>query len=140
MELRREDFGKEFVWGVSTAAFQIEGASLKNRKGRSIWDDFTQQKGRIFNNANANVSCDFYHKFPQDLTLMRSMNIRNYRLSIAWSRIFPEGIGAVNKAGVDFYNRMIDFCLELEIEPWITLYHWDLPSELEKKAAGQTGK
>ncbi|RYG01780.1 MAG: glycosyl hydrolase family protein, partial [Chitinophagaceae bacterium] len=89
--------------------------------------------GKIKSGENADVSCDFYHKFPQDLSLMRSMNICNFRFSVSWSRIFPNGIGHINKAGVDYYNRLIDFCLELEIEPWITLYHWDLPLELEKQ-------
>lgn len=133
MELRRDDFGKDFAWGVSTAAYQIEGAHLAGGKGISIWDEFVRRKGKIFNNAHANVSCDFYHNYPQDLALMRAMHIPNYRFSISWSRIFPDGIGSPNKAGIDFYNRVIDFCLELEIEPWITLYHWDLPLELEKR-------
>lgn len=133
MELCRSDFGKDFTWGVSTAAYQIEGAHQKNGKGLSIWDDFTAKKGKILNNENANEACDFYNNYHQDLALMRSMNIPNYRFSISWSRIFPNGTGQVNKNGVDFYNRVIDFCLELEIEPWITLYHWDLPLALEKK-------
>lgn len=133
MELRKEDFGKDFAWGVSSAAYQVEGAHLKNGKGPSIWDDFTQKKGKIHNNENGNTSCDFYHNYHHDLALMRAMNITNYRFSISWSRIFPLGIGNTNKHGVDFYNRIIDFCLELEIEPWITLYHWDLPLELEKQ-------
>ena len=133
MELRRDDFGKDFAWGVSTAAYQIEGAHLTSGKGISIWDEFVRRKGKILNNAHANVSCDFYHNYPQDLALMRAMNIPNYRFSVSWSRIFPEGTGMPNKAGIDFYNRVIDFCLELEIEPWITLYHWDLPLELEKR-------
>ena len=133
MELLRETFGKDFSWGVSSAAYQIEGAYQKNGKGISIWDDFVKQKGKIINNAHANVSCDFYHNYTQDLTLMRSMNIRNYRFSLSWSRIFPSGTGQINKEGVDFYNRILDFCLELEITPWITLYHWDLPLNLEQK-------
>ncbi|MBO9572439.1 MAG: beta-glucosidase [Chitinophagaceae bacterium] len=133
MELRRDDFGKDFKWGVSSAAYQIEGAHLKNGKGLSIWDEFTSRKGKILNNENANIACDFYNNYHQDLALMRSMNIPCYRFSISWSRIFPDGTGQANKEGVDFYKRVIDFCLELEIEPWITLYHWDLPLELEKK-------
>lgn len=133
MELWRTDFGEDFDFGVSTSAFQVEGACFKNGRGASIWDDFTQKKGKILNNANASISCDFYNHYTQDLSLMRSMNIRHYRFSLSWSRIFPEGIGTVNKAGIDFYNSVINFCLELEIEPWITLYHWDLPSALEKK-------
>lgn len=133
MELCRTDFGKDFMWGVSSAAYQTEGAHLKNGKGLSIWDNFTAKKGRILNNENGNTACDFYNNYPQDLALMRSMNIPNYRFSLSWSRMFPEGIGQVNKQGVDFYKRVIDFCLELEIEPWITLYHWDLPLELERR-------
>lgn len=133
MEWKRNDFGEDFSWGVSTSAYQVEGAHLTHGKGFSIWDEFTQKKGKIAGDQHANVSCDFYHNYHQDLTLMRAMNIPHYRFSLSWSRIFPEGTGQVNRAGVDFYKRMIDFCLELEIEPWITLYHWDLPLELERK-------
>ncbi len=131
--LSSTDFGPTFSWGVSTAAYQIEGAHNTAGKGPSIWDQFTARKGKIYLNQNANTSCDFYHRYTQDLTLMSLMNIGNYRFSMSWSRLFPQGTGPVNKAGVHFYNRMIDFCLELNIEPWITLYHWDLPVELEKK-------
>jgi beta-glucosidase len=133
MELKSLDFGENFAFGVSTSAYQAEGAHLAHGKGPSIWDDFTQKKGKIRLSQNANVACDFYHNYHQDLALMRAMNIRNFRFSMAWSRLFPNGTGTVNKAGVDFYKRVIDFCLELEIEPWITLYHWDLPLELQKK-------
>ncbi|RYY20940.1 MAG: beta-glucosidase [Chitinophagaceae bacterium] len=133
MAFSKFDFGDDFAWGVSSAAFQIEGAVNQGGKGPSIWDDFTQKKGKIRNADRAEISCDFYHKFPQDLALMRSMNIRNFRFSLSWSRIFPTGTGIVNKPGVDYYNRLIDFCLELGIEPWITLYHWDLPLELQRK-------
>ncbi|MEJ7769758.1 MAG: GH1 family beta-glucosidase [Chitinophagaceae bacterium] len=133
MHFTRSDFGNDFQWGVSTAAYQIEGAHNKEGKGPSIWDDFTILKGKIFNNHNGKVSCDFYHKYSHDLTLISTMNIPNYRFSISWSRIFPDGIGRINYSGVDFYNRVIDLCLELNIVPWITLYHWDLPVALDKK-------
>lgn len=133
MELSAEDFGRHFVWGVSTAAYQVEGAHLKHGKGLSIWDEFTQRKGKIAGGQNANISCDFYQNYHHDITLMRALNIPNFRFSLSWSRIFPHGTGEINKAGVDFYNRVIDFCLELGIEPWVTLYHWDLPLALEKK-------
>ena len=93
-------FDKTFAWGVSTAAYQIEGAHLKHGKGLSIWDDFTQRKGKIHNNDNANIACDYYQHYYQDIALMRALNISNYRFSISWSRIFPDGTGAVNKAGV----------------------------------------
>ncbi|MEO5999110.1 MAG: family 1 glycosylhydrolase [Chitinophagaceae bacterium] len=132
MNFTRLDFGNDFKWGVSTAAYQTEGAFDKDDKGLSIWDKFTSVKGNILNNENANTSCNFYYRYTQDITLMSLMNIPNYRFSISWSRIFPNGTGKVNQDGIVFYNRVINFCLELEIEPWITLYHWDLPYELEK--------
>ena len=133
MNLCKDDFDTGFHWGVSTAAYQIEGAYKTDGKGSSIWDVFTNTKGNIALNQNGNTACDFYHRYAQDLVLMRSLNIPNYRFSLSWSRLFPEGTGKVNMNGVDFYNRIIDFCLELDIEPWITLYHWDLPYELEKR-------
>ena len=133
MHYTRSDFGEHFRWGVSAAAYQIEGAYNLDGKGPSIWDNFTATKGKIFNNQNANTSCNFYHRYPHDITLMSGMNIPNYRFSLSWSRIFPQGTGPVNKKGVNFYHRLIDFCLESNVEPWITLYHWDLPAELEKK-------
>lgn len=133
MELLKSNFGDDFKWGVSTAAYQIEGAYNIDGKGASIWDVFANTKGKILHNQNANQSCDFYHRYAHDLVLMRSLNIPNYRFSISWSRLFPTGMGSVNQNGLDFYNRLINFCLELGIEPWITLYHWDLPQELEKK-------
>jgi len=125
-------FGEDFVWGVSTAAYQIEGAHNLYGKGASIWDQFVNRKGKILNNEKGDISCDFYNRFEGDLALMRAMNIPNFRFSISWSRIFPDGVGYPNPAGVDFYNRLIDQCLELNIQPWITLYHWDLPLALEK--------
>jgi len=133
MEISKCAFGKDFAWGVSTAAYQIEGAYNVDGKGLSIWDVFANTKGKVAGNQNANCTCDFYRRYTQDLVLMRSLNITNYRFSLSWSRLFPQGTGKVNYQGLDFYNRMIDFCLELDIEPWITLYHWDLPQALEQK-------
>ncbi|HUH19156.1 GH1 family beta-glucosidase [Albibacterium sp.] len=129
--MNRSDFGDDFIWGVSTAAYQIEGAHNLFGKGESIWDHFVNKRGRILNNDKGNISCDFYNRFEGDLALMRAMNISNFRFSISWSRIFPDGTGRPNQMGVDFYNRLIDQCLELNIQPWITLYHWDLPLALE---------
>ncbi len=131
--MRREEFGSDFKWGISTAAHQIEGAYNADGKGASIWDVFANTKGKTLNNQNANTSCNFYNQYAKDITLMYQLGIPNFRFSISWSRIFAAGTGAVNKSGVDFYNRVIDLCVELEVEPWITLYHWDLPFELEKK-------
>ena len=133
MHFTRNDFGDDFKWGVSTAAYQIEGGYNADGKGPSIWDTFSQKKKKIFNNQNGNIACDFYDHYADDIVLMYNMGIPNYRFSISWSRILPHGVGAVNHKGIDFYNRVIDFCMELGIEPWITLYHWDLPEALQKK-------
>jgi beta-glucosidase len=133
MKINANEAGKDFVWGVSTAAYQVEGAHNKDGKGASIWDDFVRTKGKIYKGHDADVSCDFYNHYAQDIALMSQMNIPNFRFSISWSRILPEGTGRLNLKGVDFYNKVIDFCLELGIQPWITLYHWDLPAALEKK-------
>ena len=133
MALIKDDFGIDFKWGVSTAAYQIEGGYNMHGKGPSIWDEFVNKKGRIFKNHHGKIACDFYTRYAKDISLMAELHIPNYRFSIAWSRIFPKGIDTVNREGVDFYNRVIDFCLELNIEPWITLYHWDLPQQLQLK-------
>ena len=133
MVLNKSAFGDDFVWGVSTAAYQIEGAHDRDQKGASIWDVFVQQKNKIFQGQHADIACDFYNRYVKDLRLMHSLHIPNYRFSIAWSRICPEGTGKVNQAGIDFYNRLIDLSLSLGITPWVTLYHWDLPQALEAK-------
>lgn len=131
--LKKEDFGSEFTWGVSTAAYQIEGAFQADGKGTSIWDTFTRRKGKTYRNQNAKQACDFYHRYENDLKLMKSLHINNFRFSISWTRLLPDGVGEPNAQGIDFYNRIIDKCLELDIEPWVTLYHWDLPQALEDK-------
>lgn len=131
--ITREAFGDDFKWGVSTAAYQIEGGHCADGKGASIWDVFTSTKGKISQGHNANTSCDFYNHYARDISLVYELNIPNFRFSISWSRLIPNGTGPVNIKGIDYYNRIIDFCLELGIEPWITLYHWDLPFELEKR-------
>ncbi|WP_034256842.1 GH1 family beta-glucosidase [Adhaeribacter aquaticus] len=132
-ELHKEAFGKDFKWGVSTAAYQIEGAHQADGKGASIWDHFTGIKGKILNNHNGNNACDFYNRYHSDLNLMRELHIPNFRFSLSWSRILPQGVGQINYKGVDYYQRIIDHCLENNIEPWVTLYHWDLPLALEQK-------
>ncbi|WP_282636704.1 GH1 family beta-glucosidase [Sphingobacterium thalpophilum] len=133
MHLTKDAFGKDFIWGVSTAAYQIEGAHDLYGKGPSIWDVFVQKRNRIFQNQHGNIACDFYHRYSDDLSLMRNMHIPNYRFSLSWSRIIPQGTGAINAYGLDFYDRLIDLSLELGITPWVTLYHWDLPHALEKR-------
>jgi beta-glucosidase len=131
--LNKDQFGDDFLWGVSTAAFQIEGAHDADGKGSSIWDVFTSQKGKIKNGHHALTACDFYNSYQDDIDLIRELNIPNFRFSISWPRIMPTGIHPVNQAGIDYYNKIIDSLLAAGIEPWITLYHWDLPHALETK-------
>jgi beta-glucosidase len=133
--IKKEQFGSDFLWGVSTAAYQIEGAYQIDGKGLSIWDYFSNYKNSkyIKDRSNANTACNHYHVFREDLELIKYLNIPNYRFSIAWPRIFPDGVGHINQKGVDFYDRLIDSMLELGITPWATLYHWDLPMALQQK-------
>lgn len=132
-DLKKELFGKDFKWGVSTAAYQIEGANDCDDKGPSIWDVFTAKKGMILNDDTAATACDFYCTYYKDIQLMKSLNIPNFRFSFSWSRILPTGTGAISNTGIEYYNKVIDACLEAGIEPWATLYHWDLPQSLEDK-------
>jgi len=132
-KLSKQLFGDGFAWGVSTAAFQTEGAFQDEGKSLSIWDVFTGKKGRVKNGENACTACDFYYRYRDDIDIIKSLNIPNFRFSIAWTRILPDGTGRINQAGIDHYNRVINYCLEQGIEPWITVYHWDLPQVLEDK-------
>lgn len=131
--LNKESFGKDFKWGVSTAAFQIEGSPDADGKGPSIWDVFTSQQYKIKNRHQPGNACDFYNLYKSDIHLIRSLNIPNFRFSLSWPRLIPTGTGKVNQAGIDYYNRVIDHLLECGIDPWVTLYHWDLPQALELK-------
>ena len=133
MAFTKNDFGEDFNWGVSTAAYQIEGAHDADGKGASIWDTFTQRKRNILLGENGKEACNFYEKFPTDIALICQLNIPAYRFSISWSRILPDGFGTINNKGIDFYNRLIDCCLEAGVTPWVTLYHWDLPEALQQK-------
>jgi beta-glucosidase len=133
MNVHSSLFGNNFTWGVSSSAYQTEGAISTDGKGPSIWDTFCMKPRNIYNNQDGNTACNFYDKYIYDLILMNYLGIRNFRFSISWSRIFPDGTGTKNEKGIDFYNRLIDFCLEMGIEPWVTLYHWDLPQALESK-------
>ena len=129
----KEDFGNDFVWGVSASALQSEGAYCHHGKGKSIWDEFVTKKRKILNNDTHFEAADFYNHYKIDIDLIKEMGIPNFRFSLSWSRILPNGIGEINQAGLDFYHNVIDYCLSKEIQPFITLYHWDLPLELEKK-------
>lgn len=130
---KQTGFGENFVWGVGTAAFQIEGAQKEDGRGKSIWDVFEENSGRIYNDQNAKQACDHYHHWKEDLELLKELSVKAYRFSISWSRIFPEGTGKVNEAGIAFYDNIVNRLLELGITPYITLYHWDLPYTLYQK-------
>jgi beta-glucosidase len=129
--LERKDFGEKFRWGVAVSAYQIEGAHDADGKGHSIWDIFTNKKGNVLNEHTGNTACDFYNRYSQDISLLKLLNIPNFRFSLSWPRILPSGHYYVNWKGMDYYDRLIDCCLSQGIEPWVTLYHWDLPHELE---------
>jgi beta-glucosidase len=133
LPLSRNDFGPNFEWGVATAAYQIEGAWDEDGKGPSVWDTFVRKKGKIRNGDHGDVACDHYHRWEQDLDLLVKMGIPNYRFSLAWTRLFPQGRGSRNQQGFDHYQRLIDGCLERGITPWVTLYHWDAPQALEDR-------
>ncbi|HET6684364.1 MAG TPA: GH1 family beta-glucosidase [Gaiella sp.] len=130
---RAHSFPPGFVWGAATAAYQTEGAATEDGRGESIWDRFTSLPGRVANGDTGRVACDSYHRYPEDVRLMRELGLDAYRFSIAWPRIVPEGRGAVNEAGLDFYDRLVDELLANGIEPFPTLYHWDLPQALEER-------
>lgn len=129
-------FPKDFLWGSATSSYQIEGAWQSGGKGPSIWDAFTQVPGKIFQNHHGNQACDHYHLYKEDVALMAQMGLKAYRFSIAWSRILPQGKGAVNPEGIQFYSNLIDELLSHGIEPWATLYHWDLPLALQMEHDG----
>lgn len=125
-------FSKDFVWGAATSSIQIEGASREDGKGENIWDVFCREPGKICDGQNAEIACDHYHRYREDVKMMKEMGLKAYRFSIDWSRVFPEGKGSVNEKGIQFYNNLIDALLESGIEPYVTLYHWELPYEIYK--------
>jgi len=130
-KLNRDLFGKDFKWGASTAAYQIEGSHDTDGKGNSIWDVFSERKGKILGGHHGKIACDFYNLYPEDIALVKKLHIPNLRYSVSWSRVLPAGTGQINQKGMDFYDRLIDKSLENGIDPWLTLYHWDLPHALE---------
>lgn len=126
-------FRKDFVWGAATASYQIEGAFDEDGKRRNIWDEFTHAEGKISDKSTGDIACDHYHRYKEDVKLMAELGIKAYRFSVSWSRILPDGTGKVNQKGIDFYNDLINELLKYGIEPYITLYHWDLPYALHLK-------
>ncbi len=127
------NFPNDFVWGTSSSAFQIEGATREDGRGESVWDRFCARSGAIADHSNADIACDHYHRYSEDIDLMAALGTQAYRFSLAWPRIIPDGHGAINADGIDFYDRLIDRLLAAGIEPWICLHHWDLPQAIEDR-------
>ncbi|HEX7022706.1 MAG TPA: GH1 family beta-glucosidase [Trueperaceae bacterium] len=126
-------FPADFVWGVATSSYQIEGATREDGRGPSIWDTFCATPGKVAGGGNGDIACDHYHRWENDLEFIRSLGARAYRFSVAWPRILPAGTGPVNPKGLDFYDRLVDGMLARDLEPYCTLYHWDLPQALEDR-------
>jgi beta-glucosidase len=123
-------FPKNFVWGAAAASYQVEGAAYEDGKGLSVWDMFCRKEGAIWHGQTGDVACDHYHRYREDVALMKELGLQAYRFSISWPRVLPHGTGAVNPQGLDFYDRLVDELLAAGIEPWITLFHWDYPYDL----------
>ncbi len=126
-------FPQNFVWGVSTSSYQIEGGAPDDGRGRSIWDTYCATPGRVTNGDTGDIACDHYHRYEEDLDLMRDLGTQVYRFSVMWPRVLPEGTGAVNEKGLDFYDRLVDAMLARGIKAWPCLYHWDLPQALQDR-------
>ncbi len=131
--MTNQSFPSNFLWGTATASYQIEGAAHEEGRGESIWDRFSHTPGLVKNNDTGDVACDHYHLYKEDIQLMKQLGVKAYRFSVAWPRILPSGSGSVNQAGLDFYSRLTDELLKADIQPFATLYHWDLPVELEDR-------
>jgi beta-glucosidase len=127
----KSGFPEGFVWGMATSSYQVEGAWDADGKGESIWDRFSHTPGKIRDGDTGDVACDHYHRYMEDIAMMKGIGLKAFRFSISWPRVLPLGTGMVNQAGLDFYSRLVDGLLEAGIEPFITLYHWDLPQALQ---------
>jgi beta-glucosidase len=130
------EFPKGFVWGLATSAYQVEGAPEADGKGQSIWDVYSHLPGKVRNGDTGDIANDHYRRYREDVAMMKGMGAKAYRFSISWPRVFPEGNGAINTKGLDFYSRLVDELLSAGIEPWPTLYHWDLPQALQDRMGG----
>ena len=129
-------FPNGFLWGTATSAYQIEGAVGEDGRGQSIWDSYAHAPGTIQDRSNADHANEHYHRYKDDVRLMKALGAKAYRFSIAWPRVFPEGTGSPNPKGLDFYNRLLDELLANGIEPFATMYHWDLPQALQDRHGG----
>jgi beta-glucosidase len=125
------DMSERFIWGVATSAYQIEGATADDGRGESIWDRFTRKPGKVKDGESGAIACDFYHRYPEDIELARQLGVDAFRFSVAWPRVMPTGRGPVNERGLDFYDRLVDTLLAAGLEPFVNLFHWDLPQALE---------
>ena len=126
-------FPADFVWGTATAAYQIEGAANIDGRGESIWDVFCRKPGVVFGGNTGEVACDHYHRYREDVALMKELGVKAYRFSVSWPRVLPQGRGVVNEKGLDFYDRLLDELLKAGITPYCTLFHWDLPEAIYQK-------
>lgn len=129
--MKKIGYPEDFLWGAATASFQIEGGAKDDGRGESIWDKFCKTPGKVLNGDTGDIACDHYNRYKEDVKLIKELGLKAYRFSISWSRVFPEGKGTVNEKGLDFYNSLIDELLAAGIEPFVTLYHWDLPQKLQ---------
>ena len=136
--MTRHSFPQGFLWGAATSSQQIEGGRFEGGRGESIWDRFATIPGKIEDGSNSDLACDHYHRWPEDIEIMKSLGLGAYRFSIAWPRIFPGGSGKPNEAGLDFYESLVDALLEAGIRPFPTLYHWDLPQVLQDRGGWST--
>ena len=126
-------FRKDFVWGAATASYQVEGAAYEDGKGLNIWDVFCKEDGHVYEHHTGDVACDQYHRYKEDVAIMKELGLKAYRFSVNWARILPEGIGKVNEKGLAYYDNLVNCLIENGIEPYMTLYHWDLPYALHQK-------
>ncbi|MBK7450040.1 MAG: beta-glucosidase [Anaerolineales bacterium] len=131
MDKKIIQFPGDFVWGAATASYQIEGGWNEDGRGESIWDRFSHTPGKVLNGDTGDVACDHYHHWEDDLKMIKALGLKAYRFSVAWPRVLPSGSGAISETGLDFYSRLVDGLLKLDIEPYVTLYHWDLPQKLQ---------
>ncbi|GMH11421.1 hypothetical protein Nepgr_013262 [Nepenthes gracilis] len=140
-EVTRKDFPPDFIFGAASSAYQVEGAAKEGNRGASIWDAFSHTEGNIVDGSNGDIAVDQYHRYKEDIELLSMLGFKAYRFSISWSRIFPDGLGTkVNDEGITYYNNVIDALLEKGIQPWVTLYHWDLPLHLHESMGGWLNK
>ena len=133
-------FSENFIWGTATASYQVEGAVHEDGRGPSIWDTFSHTPGKTYQGQTGDIADDFYHRYHEDIASMKQLGVGGFRFSIAWPRVFPEGTGTPNPRGLDFYKRLVDALREANIEPFCTLFHWDLPQALQDKYGGWTSR